>query len=193
VDDQQLTVKEAALRLGVTTRTVRLWVEAGKLSAQRVRGKFGPEWRVSADGVEHLLPEANLGAVVSDPARKLGGNAFLAGLGALSTELEASRDAHEAHTQHIVAIADALGALRQELGTRPDPAQLIAGLVSQGSALQRALQEEARLRRRESQETLAGLQALTGLVQAQSEQLEALSQRIEDAAKPHSWWHRFFH
>src|SRR5689334_9369425 len=41
-----LSVEQAARRLGVTPLTIRRQIKAGKIAAERVRGKFGPEWRV---------------------------------------------------------------------------------------------------------------------------------------------------
>lgn len=41
-----LSIDQAARHLGVTGLTVRRQIKAGKLKARRIRGKFGPEWRV---------------------------------------------------------------------------------------------------------------------------------------------------
>jgi excisionase family DNA binding protein len=52
-DHALLTIDQAARRLGVTPLTVRRQIKAGKVEARRVRGKFGPEWRVMIAPDEH--------------------------------------------------------------------------------------------------------------------------------------------
>ncbi len=42
-----LTVAEAAKSLGVSTRTVRRFIKAGKLQAELVEGPFGQEYRIT--------------------------------------------------------------------------------------------------------------------------------------------------
>ena len=43
---QGLSIAEAAKELGVSTRTVRRFIKAGKLKAELVTGTFGPEYRI---------------------------------------------------------------------------------------------------------------------------------------------------
>ena len=53
--DEYLTVKETARRLSLTTRTVRRWVADGFLSAARIPGRGGGEWRIPREAVDKLL------------------------------------------------------------------------------------------------------------------------------------------
>jgi excisionase family DNA binding protein len=48
-----ITIPEAAIRLGVNPRTVRRWIESGKLPAYRLYGQGYV--RINADDVEALL------------------------------------------------------------------------------------------------------------------------------------------
>jgi len=43
---QGLSINDAAKALGVSTRTVRRFIKAGKLKAELVPGTFGPEYRI---------------------------------------------------------------------------------------------------------------------------------------------------
>lgn len=47
-----LTVKEAADRLGVTTKTIRRQIEAKQLDAVQVKGKNGPQWLITPESLE---------------------------------------------------------------------------------------------------------------------------------------------
>lgn len=54
--DRELTIGEAALRFGVSQKTIRRWIKAGRLHAVLEEGRFGPQYRV-------LLPtEPTVGA-----------------------------------------------------------------------------------------------------------------------------------
>jgi len=47
--DVELTVKQAAEKLGITPRAVRERLTTGKLKGRKVEGRRGNEWRVLAD------------------------------------------------------------------------------------------------------------------------------------------------
>jgi excisionase family DNA binding protein len=53
-DDKTLTTREAGVMLGVSLRTIQLWVEAGVLSAWKTQGGHR---RVSLESVENVLAE----------------------------------------------------------------------------------------------------------------------------------------
>ena len=53
-DDKTLTTREAGVMLGVSLRTIQLWVEAGVLSAWKTQGGHR---RVSLESVEKVLAE----------------------------------------------------------------------------------------------------------------------------------------
>ena len=46
MSSQGLSIAEAARTLGVSTRTVRRYIKAGKISAELVEGRFGQEYRI---------------------------------------------------------------------------------------------------------------------------------------------------
>jgi excisionase family DNA binding protein len=56
-DDKTLTTREASVLLGVSLRTVQLWVEAGVLNAWKTQGGHR---RVSADSVDKVLAERDV-------------------------------------------------------------------------------------------------------------------------------------
>lgn len=56
-DDKTLTTREAGVMLGVSLRTVQLWVEAGVLSAWKTQGGHR---RVSLESVEKVLAERDV-------------------------------------------------------------------------------------------------------------------------------------
>jgi MerR family copper efflux transcriptional regulator len=43
---QGMTIAQAALEMGVSTRTVRRYIKAGKIQAELVEGPFGGEYRI---------------------------------------------------------------------------------------------------------------------------------------------------
>lgn len=45
--DPGWTLSEAAKALGVTERTVRRWIKEKRISAEKIDGPRGPEWRIS--------------------------------------------------------------------------------------------------------------------------------------------------
>ena len=53
-DDKTLTTREASVLLGVSLRTVQLWVEAGVLAAWKTQGGHR---RISSESVERVLAE----------------------------------------------------------------------------------------------------------------------------------------
>lgn len=46
MSEQGLSISQAAKKLGVSTRTVRRFIKAGKLQAELVPGTFGDEYRI---------------------------------------------------------------------------------------------------------------------------------------------------
>lgn len=46
MSEQSFNINEAAKKLGVSTRTVRRYIKAGKIKAELVKGSFGEEYRI---------------------------------------------------------------------------------------------------------------------------------------------------
>jgi excisionase family DNA binding protein len=90
--DPLLTTREAALRLGVSLRTVQLWVEAGTLPAGRTPGGHR---RIRLSAVEALAQRSGLRAAADPNAGAAGGNAPLDVLlvGASVDQLQSWQDA----------------------------------------------------------------------------------------------------
>ncbi len=190
MNDAWITVKETASRLGVTTRTVRLWIEAGKLSGERIRGKYGPEWRVPAAQVEALVERQESRSVLLDTASAPGAQRPAAVLAALAAELTSLRQEIAEQRRLLASLDSALQQLPSALAAEAESTTILEGLVRQSSEVQRALQEESRLRRRETQELQGTLQALAALAQDNSERLERLTRQMDQASQPRGWWSR---
>jgi len=52
---QEMNISQAAGKLGVSVRTVRRYIKAGKIEAEMVKGQFGEEYRIPGIPPE-LLP-----------------------------------------------------------------------------------------------------------------------------------------
>ena len=63
-----LTIAQAAKVLGVSSRTVRRFVKAGKIRAELLPGQFGDEYRIRElpQGLERHAQEADTGGAQSD-------------------------------------------------------------------------------------------------------------------------------
>lgn len=51
-----MTVKDAAIQLGVNPKTVRRWIQSGKLQAEKVATGNVIEWMISEEEVEKFKP-----------------------------------------------------------------------------------------------------------------------------------------
>lgn len=192
MDSEVLTVKEAAVRLGRTTRTVRLWIESGRLSAERVDGKFGPEWRVPRTEVERVAAQRSGEPLSLDLARKPGGNDLRALAAVLTTEIQQLHAAQMEQSRFLAHLGERLEELARALPEpRPDPG--VEGLIRQGAQVQQTVEEEARARHRDAQELQAALQGLRADLHAQAEQVAELAAEIASLrARPVPWYRRLF-
>jgi hypothetical protein len=69
-----ITLRAAALRLGISEKTLRAKIKAGEIQAQEVRGKFNKEWRV-------FLPDDVPVVVEEGPALEPGKEGEVSALG----------------------------------------------------------------------------------------------------------------
>lgn len=53
-NDNGLTVKETAERLGVSERTVRRWIKVGKMHAELIDGPYGQQYVIPLDNVQTI-------------------------------------------------------------------------------------------------------------------------------------------
>jgi len=188
MSDEQVSVKEAAIRLGVTTRTVRLWLTSGKLSGERVRGRFGPEWRILADDVDRVRERAAETALVTDPAGKPGGNEFRATLAILFQEHSALEARVGEQVQQIAAGLTRLESFAPVLERANGEFET---LRAQNQSLQRAMAEAMHQRQREGQELQVSLQGISALLQEQRDLLTEVRARLQALERPPlPWWRR---
>lgn len=187
-----MTVKEAATHLGVTPRTVRLWIESGRLRGERVPGKFGPEWRLDREQVLQAAERRSEQPSVVDLAGKPGGNDLRAIFAALAAEIRDVRAKQEEYADYVLHAADRLDTACRTL-TSPAESTALQGLVRQSADVLQTVAEESRARRREAQELQAALQTLSAALQDQGDQITALTRRLDAfLERPQPWYRRLF-
>lgn len=95
----ELTTKQAARELGIAARTVRDWLQRGKLVGRRVDGRRGREWRISADSVAKQAADkaAGGGAKTAVPVGRRGGGDY----GLLIAEVRSMREENAAYREHL--------------------------------------------------------------------------------------------
>jgi acetyl-CoA/propionyl-CoA carboxylase biotin carboxyl carrier protein len=77
---EELSPRQAAERLGATTRSVQRWIASGRLPARRVGGR----WRVASDAIDAFGLEERVASDVAAPVRTL----FIANRGEIATRIE---------------------------------------------------------------------------------------------------------
>jgi excisionase family DNA binding protein len=126
-----LTIRDAALRLGITEKMVRGLIKRGEIESWKIQGKFGKEWRVrlpegmtraedSGAGLHGGRGQALSGAVPADLYYDLlqRHEAMLIKQGQLETRFEASRELIEeveGLNERALAAESALGAAESAL------------------------------------------------------------------------------
>ena len=55
--DESLNISQAAEKLGVSIRTIRRYIKAGKIKAELVNGRFGEEYRIPEIPPELFQPQ----------------------------------------------------------------------------------------------------------------------------------------
>ncbi len=184
-----MTVNEAATHLGVTPRTVRLWIESGRLRGERVPGKFGPQWRLDREQVLRIAEGRSEQPSVIDLARKPGGNDLRAIFAALAAEIREVKSMHDEYAKYTLDAADRLDTAARALATFADTTTLQA-LARQTADILQTVAEDSRARRRETQELQAAVQALSASLQEQADQVAALTRRLDALLQPRRPWYR---
>jgi MerR family copper efflux transcriptional regulator len=74
MSSQGLSISQAARKLGVSTRTVRRYIKAGKIKAELVSGQFGEEYRILELPPElyQVAPEGETPTPGQPPGQTLG-------------------------------------------------------------------------------------------------------------------------
>ncbi len=190
--EEPLTVKQAAVPLGVTTRTVRLWIESGRLAAERIEGKYGPEWRLDPAEVRLAADRRAERPVALDLAGKPGGNDLRALASVLTSEIRKIQESQIEHARYVQDLSQRIDSLTLALPPATDDAAL-QGLIRQGAQVQQTVEEESRTHHREAQELQAALQTLSAALQEQTEQVTLLSEELTSLrARPTPWYRRLF-
>ncbi len=52
IHEETLSLAQAAQRFGVSDKTIRRWIKAGKLEATQATGPYGPEYRIPIQAVQ---------------------------------------------------------------------------------------------------------------------------------------------
>ena len=189
---EPIAVKEAAALLGITTRTVRLWIESGRLLGERVEGKFGPEWRLDSEQVRSLADHRTEEPMALDVAERPGGNALRGLVSMLGAEMRRLHDQQIEHAKYLASISQRLDALTAVLPS-PEEDAALQGLIRQSAQMQQTVEEESRSRHREAQELQASVQALSGALHEQTELVARLTAEITALrTRPLPWYRRLF-
>ena len=111
--DVELTVKQAAESLAKSPRTVRRWLESGKLSGRRVdRGNLGATWRVSGESVRRVAADVLHGQVSTDTAHGHSTDTLTADLVA---EVRSLREENAEYRGHLERLTLEIGELRETI------------------------------------------------------------------------------
>lgn len=119
MEELRYTVKQAARELQVSPRTVRRWIDSGRLTGQKVvRGNLGIEWRISADSVRR----------VSADSRGHSSTATVRGqptdmTAELLEEVRSLREEGAAYREHLERMTMEIAALREHVQRLLPPAQ----------------------------------------------------------------------
>ena len=165
---ERLNIAGAAKSLGVSEKTVRRWIQAGKLPVEEERGPFGRQYFIPADAIRNAQQVLDVVKVErpTDP------NTLAL---AVASALE-RRDA---------ALQSELAALRQQVGelcetsrAHGDTKEEVQGLRQQVADLSAEL--ERREREREAREAREG--------ESRRAVLEALGRIEEESRRRREWW-----
>ena len=118
--DLELTVKQASIELGIAARTVRDWVQRGKLVGRMVVGRRGNEWRISADSVAKQAADKVAGGggkAAVDIGRRGGGD-----YGLLIAEVRSLREENAAYREHLERLTMAVVELQESVQRLLPPA-----------------------------------------------------------------------
>ena len=180
-----LTVNEAAVRLGVTARTVRRWLTSGRLAGERVQGRFGPEWRAAAGDLERLLNARPEKAIVSEARSEAPAPELRSSLALLAQENAALREALQETFHRLSSLSSQIEALSVGLETRDSDIQ---ALRADNQAVLRSVAEGFHLRQRESQEVEGALRGLAAQLHDGQELLGEQLQKLSEAFRPRPHW-----
>jgi excisionase family DNA binding protein len=169
MQQEWLTLSEAAERLGITVQTARRWARDGKLPAEQQPGGRGTEYRVRADALPTMpapLPSADAVELAASLA------ALRAEVRAVTTEQAARESALRAELDKIrTELGAALEALRQTRETVADLHRQLEDRDKQLDAKSRAL-----------------VAARRQVAVRESGRLNVLRENLQEGQRP--WWRR---
>ena len=142
--DLELTVKQAALELGIAERTCRKWLGQGKIEGRKGRKGSRAVWRVSADAVRKLRPEQSAvqDAVYAEQTSLIGPDSRAAS--AVLGELRSLREENAEYRRVIELQTQAIHAFEERLTSVEAANQEVVGLVHR--LLPPAIDEERKAR-----------------------------------------------
>lgn len=103
--DLLLTTREAASHLGVSTRTVQIWIDAGTLAAGRTPGGHR---RIRMSAVMALAARSGIAPAAAEACMRSLNTDLVSSLRALVVELQDSSSREMANARDVLARADAL-------------------------------------------------------------------------------------
>lgn len=119
MEELRYTVKQAARELQVSPRTVRRWIDSGRLTGQKVvRGNLGMEWRISADSVRRVSADSR---GHSSTATARGQPTDMTA--ELLEEVRSLREEGAAYREHLERMTMEIARLREQVQRLLPPAQ----------------------------------------------------------------------
>ena len=97
--DLELSTQQAAKELNIAARTVRDWLQRGKLVGRKVVGRRGNEWRVSAQSVAKNAADKTAGGGLEAAAER--GRDGGGGYSLLIAEVRSLREENAAYREHL--------------------------------------------------------------------------------------------
>jgi excisionase family DNA binding protein len=176
-----LTVREVATMSGLHVQTVRKYIRDGELSAHKIQGPHGPEWRVSTEDAEALAREQE-----AEPAQ---GEPDLSRTHSILTELMARiTDMHDAQKALLPA--------PQEAEQRAERERRIEEALAGNADRIRELAEELGEVRAERDTLREDLESTQAERDSAREELAEARERIEqleaelEAEREKGWWEK---
>lgn len=110
-----MTREDAARVLGVTTRTVKRWIDTGRLEAVKKEGDHGPEWNISEESVQRASETFAVARMVQEHPPQTQHAAALLAEAMKASFAEAMDKMDERHAERDAQLAAALEKVTEEL------------------------------------------------------------------------------
>lgn len=176
-----LTVREVATMSGLHVQTVRKYIRDGELSAHKIQGAHGPEWRVSTEDAEALAREQETESVQGEPDLSRT-HSMLTEMMARITDLQDAQKALLPAPEETEARAERGRRIEEALAGNADRIRELAEELGEVRAERDTLREDL-------ESTQAERDAAREELAAARERIEQLEAELAEE-RERSWWER---